>query len=311
MSDDVDDADLQLGGMRALLREMRDATDQEPSPGGLDALMAAARAQVQPPARAVVASASVVTTRPGPLARLSGWLGALARQPAFAAAAMLVVVASVGGVLYLRGGGKVAGQEAAAPARRSEGPSEVPSAAPSAANGASLGAATGARGSASAEAHAATAAEPARDLVAPSAPAGLTQPPAPAPPVRPAARPPTEIASDKAAPTQAREGRAAPKPDATHAAEPIDAPTFGDALAAAGPSKGTGAGGASAGASEEDVAVRSEKPREQADPHAALRAAAARGDCATVRTLAAKLAGAERDRLIATDADVRRCLQVR
>jgi hypothetical protein len=292
---DPDDADLQLGGMRALFREMRDATDEEPAPGGLDALMAAARAQVQAPAR-VAASASVVTTRPGLLARMNAWLGALARQPAFAGAAMLVVVASVGGVLYLRGGAKVAGQEAA-PTRRTEA---LPAASPPPTGGLERATATleqeAPPGAPAATTNAAGDTLPAASPVSPAA----------RPATRSPARPPAKIASDDAVVLDP--ALAAPVTERA----PADAPAFGEAVAAAGPRKavsGTGVGGASAGAADGDVLVRTEKPRAPGEPAAAVRAAAARGDCATARKLAAPLSASVRDALIANDASVRRCLQ--
>lgn len=308
-----DGDDAEYGGMRDMFRQMREATDEEPPAAGLEALLAAARAQT--PGRAAVAAQSAVMARPGLLARASAWIGALARQPAFAGAAMLVVVASVGGVLYSRGGPKVAGQSAApAVADRAAGAFDGATAGSGAASRADLRLETAVAGSA------APAARP------DPAPAPPTVPPALAASTDPAASkkaapapikdaPPTSTTSTTGTTVagvgktgdfvEIAQGDATVGPESTAGGGPMRSPSTTDKPA---PSDDDAEEGRDI---HREVADGATTPSSAAHNLAAVRAAAARGDCASARKLAQQVAAAELERLIESDADVRRCLQVR
>lgn len=274
--DELDDTP-DFGSMRAMFRDMAAATDEEPAAGGLDALMAAARARVAPPA-------------PGPMARFATWFTALARQPAFAAAATLVVVASVGGLLYVRGGRMP---------ERSAAPASV---------------ATGAAASGS-------AAMPAADAPAPVAPPPPVAPAAAEVPAATVATPIEQRRADAKPAARAASGATATVTDADMArlldeTREENEPDFS-------PKDSAGGGEASAATADEAVTVTVDKPKESsrapteppatesakpAARAAAVRAAAERGDCATARTLAATLTPAERSAVRAASKAVAACL---
>jgi hypothetical protein len=94
--------------MRGAIAEYARATDVEPPTRGMDELMAAARARAT--ARPAVAPES-----PSFWARLRAWFAPIAAHPAMASAAMLVLVAGVASVLYMKG--RVTGASDTAPAR--------------------------------------------------------------------------------------------------------------------------------------------------------------------------------------------------
>jgi hypothetical protein len=111
---DADSADGELARevesykrVRSAIASYARATEVEPPARGVDELLAAARQRA--PARTAVAPES-----PGWWARLRAWLAPIAAHPALASAAMVVVVAAIGGVLYVKGKGQVAEPEVGA-----------------------------------------------------------------------------------------------------------------------------------------------------------------------------------------------------
>jgi len=111
--------------IRGAIADYARATEVEPPRRGLDELMAAARSRA--PARTAVAPEP-----PGFWARLRAWLQPIVAHPALASAAMVIVVAGVAGVLYVKGRVDPAVPEAAPsatvdyePAGRAAGPAPV------------------------------------------------------------------------------------------------------------------------------------------------------------------------------------------
>lgn len=109
--------------LRSAVAEYARATEVEPPSRGVDELLAAARQRAPARPAAVV---PVAAGGGGLWARLRAWLAPIAAHPALASAAMVVVVAVVGGVLYVKGRGGVTegavGGETATPAEtRSQG----------------------------------------------------------------------------------------------------------------------------------------------------------------------------------------------
>ena len=105
----ADDAEVDsLRRVRSAVAEYARATDVEPPSRGLDELMAAARARV---AHAAAAVAPVAT--PGFWARARAWFAPIARHPALASGAAVVLIGGLAGVLYLKAG--VTGAEHEAP----------------------------------------------------------------------------------------------------------------------------------------------------------------------------------------------------
>lgn len=280
--DELDDP-AAFGSMRAMFRDMAAATDEEPSSRGLDALMAAARAQVAPPA-------------PGPMARFAAWFSALARQPAFGAAVTLVAVASVGGILAMRGGAPP--ERSAAPATeavvaRAEGAATV---APAPTGGAGRGGGA-----------APVVLSPAPPVESPPAPAPAKVDGRVAPTMKPAA------SSSKAGPAPVAEAK---KLDEDRSPEPAMAAdvatTVTEDFDAVGDSTMAGAGGGGASRGDAPTAPAAPITRSTtaapAERGAAVRAAAERGDCATARRLASSLSSAERRALRAASKAVAACL---
>jgi hypothetical protein len=99
--------------MRGVFADYARATEIEPPSRGMDELLAAARSRT--PARAAVAPEV-----PGFWARVRAWLQPIAAHPAMASAAMVIVVAVIGGVLYVKGKANVADQEVASPPMRAQ-----------------------------------------------------------------------------------------------------------------------------------------------------------------------------------------------
>jgi hypothetical protein len=90
--------------LRGAVAEYARATEVEPPSRGVDELLAAARQRAPARPAAVV---PVAAGGGGLWARLRAWLAPLAAHPALASAAMVIVVAVVGGVLYVKGRGGV------------------------------------------------------------------------------------------------------------------------------------------------------------------------------------------------------------
>lgn len=84
--------------VRSAVAEYARATEVEPPSRGLDELLAAARQRAPARPAAVIPVSSV-----GLWARLRAWLAPIAAHPALASAAMVVMVAVVGGVLWVKG----------------------------------------------------------------------------------------------------------------------------------------------------------------------------------------------------------------
>ena len=84
--------------VRSAVAEYARATEVEPPSRGLDELLAAARQRAPARPAAVIPPSGV-----GLWARLRAWLAPIAAHPALASAAMVVVVAVVGGVLWVKG----------------------------------------------------------------------------------------------------------------------------------------------------------------------------------------------------------------
>ena len=100
---DADDASGEverLRRMRGAFREYARATDEEPPSRGLDELMAAARARV-------ASRPAVEPVRVSLWARLRRWFTVVLAHPALASAAVVMLIAGVAGVLYVRGKIKV------------------------------------------------------------------------------------------------------------------------------------------------------------------------------------------------------------
>ncbi|MEZ4369039.1 MAG: hypothetical protein R2939_22570 [Kofleriaceae bacterium] len=286
-------------GLRQVLRQMARDTDEDPPARGLDALLAAAAARRPTP-------------RPSAWARARAYVASALAQPAVMAAAGLVVVAAVGGVIYTRGGARVAEPTT---------------------------------GSAAVGGAVATSEEARTRTLDEGAPAGALAGAAPAP-VVPAVE--TAVAPTDPAPEASATKRRAPQQaPARPARGQLDDAFAGDG---AGPSgygrSGTGdetklarggQAGAAAGAravtsndkakldepsapppppppppseQENDRAERAEAPPTVAAQIKAARAAAARGDCATARRLAAEVERRDRamyTRELAKDATLARC----
>jgi hypothetical protein len=83
--------------VRGAIADYARATEVEPPSRGLDELLAAARQ------RAAARPAAVAPEPAGFWARLRAWLAPITSHPALASAAMVVLVAGVAGVLYMKG----------------------------------------------------------------------------------------------------------------------------------------------------------------------------------------------------------------
>jgi len=97
----------ELAGMERVRGMFRDLPDEEP-PSRIDAqLLAEAARSVPGGKRAAAAAAGGEAAEGGFWARLVSWLQPMVARPAFAAAASLVLVAGVAGVLYVRKGAQL------------------------------------------------------------------------------------------------------------------------------------------------------------------------------------------------------------
>jgi hypothetical protein len=107
--------------VRGAIADYARATEVEPPARGVDELLAAARQ------RAVARPAAVAPEAIGFWARLRAWLAPIAAHPALASAAMVVLVAGVAGVLYVKGKTKVSESQVGAPAVERTGAGSGPS----------------------------------------------------------------------------------------------------------------------------------------------------------------------------------------
>jgi hypothetical protein len=280
----------ELEGLRALrgtFRTWGEESDAEP-PGDLSALMAAARANAPPAAVAAEAPA------PGLWERLSRWMAPLMAHPGLAAAATLVLVAGVAGTLYVTGGPTMVETTSAPAVAIEEAPAPVAAPAPTAPAPADL-----ATEGAAAPAAAADSSAPARGAVvvgaAPEPVAGdRAQRERKAAPKAKASKADMDSVGDaelvrdqapakKAESASERTGTSAP----TRAPSPsAQAPAAAPAPAAPPPPPPAAEPSPTAGA---DTAEPSAPGSELARLGREAREAAARGDCARVRGLSARV----------------------
>jgi hypothetical protein len=324
-----------LRRLRGAVAEYARATELEPPSRGLDELMAAARARVAHAAPAVVPATST-----GFWARARAWFTPIARHPALASAAAVVVIGGLAGVLYVKG---ITGAERTAsvevPAEEAAGARVAHEQAPTPATPA-----TG-----SAQGMMVTLDDRVQDVpppeTAPSDPVAVAKPDVKL--RRPTPRPPRDVAEKKPARGEGTKGAggggsvadgyagggdgvkqkpleiAAPDPTPKR---PGTATTTRDpappelAEPAAEPQPNFGADGDHDASVDVETTAKGEAPR-NADPQPRgpsldqltrqARTAAKSGDCAVVKNLARRVRSASPDyykRSFATDADIKKCL---